>query len=213
VPVEKEFRLRQLRAPRPAEAKRERARVPRARAESSAKAALAALKATTGAGEILEKIPQLGVLDAWDQIAFFSVCAKSGSATLLDIWDADHFVNACLAWFSCDGYTAWGSSQTKTGRVNCYFRAPAAGTYVCNARLQSFPSTSLAIVECLIDNASFGTLPFTGTIDQPHPSTLGRVPPLPGSPDVRLVLLPQPDRVPRLKGSARHAAWVIMYGH
>lgn len=182
MPVDKEFQLRLLDAPRPAVAKRERARVPRARAESSAKVALAALKKTTGAEEILEKIPQLGVLDAWGKIAYFSVCAKSGAATYLDIWDADHFdgftdmqrsLDDCRAWFSGDGYTAWGCGQTKSGRVNCYFRAPAAGTYVCNARLQSFPSTSLAIVECLIDNASFGPLPFTGTIDQPHPCTLG----------------------------------------
>jgi hypothetical protein len=182
VPVEKDFRLRLLRASRPAEKKRERARLPRARTETSARAALAALKKTTGAEEILEKVPQLGLLDAWGQIAHFSVCAKSGTATYLDIWDADHFdgftdmqrcLDDCRAWFSGDGYTAWGSGQTKTGRVNCYFRAPAAGTYVCNARLQSFPSTSPAIVECLIDNSSFGPLPFTGTIDQPHPCTLG----------------------------------------
>lgn len=53
MPVEEDSRLRLLEAPKPAEAKRERVTVPRALAESSAKAALAALKKTTGVEEIL----------------------------------------------------------------------------------------------------------------------------------------------------------------
>ena len=40
------------------------------------------------------------------------------------------------------------------------------------AQLASYPSSSRATVECLIDNNSFGNLPFTGTILQPHFSTL-----------------------------------------
>lgn len=37
---------------------------------------------------------------------------------------------------------------------------------------QSYPTGSSAIVECLIDSSSFGSLPFTGTIYQPHPCGL-----------------------------------------
>jgi len=181
MPVEKEFRLKLVESRRGAAAKRERPRSTRARTETTTKAAVAALKKTPGAETIIDRVPKLAVVDAWSQVAYFSVCAKSGTATFLDLWDADHFdgftdlqrcLNDCRAWFSGDGLTTWGSGQTKTGRINCYFRAPATGTYVCNARLQSYPSTSLAIVECLIDNSSFGPLPFTGTIDQPHPCSL-----------------------------------------
>ena len=40
------------------------------------------------------------------------------------------------------------------------------------AQLASYPASAGATVECLIDNNSFVNLPFTGTILQPHFSTL-----------------------------------------
>jgi len=119
--------------------------------------------------------------DKGAQIAYFSVCGKSGSARWLDLWDCDHFdgvtdmqkcVADCRAWFSHTGYSTWGSAQTASGRINCYFDASVAGDYSCVAQLQSHPSSAGATVECLIDNHSFGNLPFTGTILQPHFSTL-----------------------------------------
>ena len=181
MPVGKDFRLELLDSRRSVRPPRPQLRISRAKTQTIPRAALAALRASQGADAILERVPNLGVLAAWKQVAHFSVCAKSGTATFLDIWDADHFdgftdmqrcVNDCRAWFSGTGFSAWGSAETKTGRVNCYFSAPAAGTYVCNARLQSYPATAGAVVECLIDNSSFGPLPFTGTIDQPHPCNL-----------------------------------------
>jgi hypothetical protein len=144
-------------------------------------AVLSALKLIPGAEEIIKQVPGLGDLVGWAPTAYFSVCSKSGSAHYLDIWDADHFdgftdmqecVDDCRAWFSADGYTTWGSGQTKTGRVNSYFTAPSAGDYLCTAALQSYPTGSPAQVECLIDNFSFGPLPFSGTIYQPHPCDL-----------------------------------------
>jgi hypothetical protein len=81
-------------------------------------------------------------------------------------------LNDCRAWFSGDGFDFWGSSQTKTGRVNCYFTAPSNGNYTCNARLQSYPASTPAVVDCLIDNSSFGHLTVLGTIDQPHMASL-----------------------------------------
>jgi hypothetical protein len=97
------------------------------------------------------------------------------------MWDCDHFdfftdmqrcVTDCRAWFSHHGFTTWGSAETATGQINCYFNAAVAGDYSCAAQLQSYPSTSGATVECLIDGHSFGLLPFTGTIIQPHFSSL-----------------------------------------
>jgi hypothetical protein len=143
--------------------------------------ALSALKATAGADRIIKQIPNLEEFTLWAPTAYFSVCSKTGSAHYLDIWDADHFdgftdmqrcLDDCRAWFSADGYAGWGSSETKTGRINCYFTAPTDGTYVCTAALQSYPTGSLSQVECLIDSFSFGLLPFTGTIYQPHPCSL-----------------------------------------
>ena len=141
----------------------------------------ASLMLLPGADEIVKEVPGLGDFAAWSQVAYFSVCRKTGSAYYLDIWDADHFdgftdmqrcVQDCRAWFSADGYTFWGSGETKTGRVNCYFVAPTTGHYVCTAALQSYPPGSAAQVECLIDSFSFGPLPFSGTIYQPHPCDL-----------------------------------------
>jgi hypothetical protein len=143
--------------------------------------ALEALKATRGAQAVLERIPNLGNLEFWLPTAYFSVCQKTGTARYLDLWDADHFdgftdmqrcLNDCRAWFSGDGFQFWGSGQTKSGRVNCYFTAPANGNYTCNARLQSYPTSSPAVVECLIDNTSFGPLTVLGTINQPHVASL-----------------------------------------
>lgn len=138
-----------------------------------------ALKATAGANELIKKIPNLVKWQAWLPTATFTVCQKTGTATYLDIWDADHFdeftdikrnLSECRVWFSDKGFTFWGSPETKTGRINCYFRAPSAGNYVCNVQLQSYAGP--AQVECLIDSFSYGPLPFNGSINQPHPASL-----------------------------------------
>jgi hypothetical protein len=179
--AERDFRLRLIESARAYPADRKRDRAPRAKAETSPRAVLRALKATPGAEEILERVPGFGDLALWKQVAYFSVCLKSGSARWLDIWDADFFdgftnmqrcVDDCRAWFSADGFSTWGSLQTKTGRVNCFFNAPTAGNYICNARLQSYPTSATSVVECRIDNSSFGPLTWSGTIDQPHPCNL-----------------------------------------
>lgn len=138
-----------------------------------------ALLATEGSQDILAKVPDLKNLLVWAPVASFSVCQKTGTATYLDIWDCDHFdglsdikenLSECRVWFSHSGYSFWDAPQTKTGRINCYFRAPSAGHYVCNVQLQSYGGS--AMVECLIDNFNFGPLPFTGSIVQPHPANL-----------------------------------------
>ncbi len=179
----KEFRLvlgRSTETTRlPAKEERKTARVAPARPAVTAAAAVRALKATAGSKEVLDRVPSLGVPAAWAQVAYFSVCQKTGTATYLDIWDADHFdyftdmqrdLTDCRIWFSDQGFAYWDSPQTHTGRINCYFRAPADGTYVCDVQLQSYGGQ--AVVECLIDSFSFGPLPFTGSIVQPHVSSL-----------------------------------------
>jgi len=164
---------------RPRLAKRKVKKVAPAPPLIEAKKVFKALVKTPGADEILKKVPRLAEFKLWGPVATFSVCQKTGTAKYLDIWDADHFdgftdmqrcLTDCRAWFSADGFTTWGSGQTKTGRINCYFKAPATGTYVCNVQLQSHAGS--AVVECLIDSFSYGPLPFNGTINQPHPAIL-----------------------------------------
>jgi len=141
--------------------------------------AFEALKATRGADALLKDIPAISDLALWSETAYFSVCKKTGTARYLDLWDTDHFdgvthmqrcVSDCRAWFAGDGYSQWGSGETKTGRINCYFSVPTTGKYICNAKLQSYGGP--ARVECLIDNSTFGFLGVSGTIDQPHPCSL-----------------------------------------
>jgi hypothetical protein len=143
----------------------------------SARQTLAALKATAGATRVLARLPGIDDISLWQNVASFRVCRKTGTAEFLDLWDCDHLdgftdmarsLSACRAWFSANGFSQFGSAQTRTGRVNCFFRAPTNGIYVCNAQLESWPSTSTSVVECLIDNASFGPLAFSGLIAQPH---------------------------------------------
>ncbi len=179
---QKKFRLVLAEAPEPLRVPRDARRVAPAKRVKPTIApgvVFKALKATPGSKEVLEKVPDIANFPAWVETATFSVCKKSGTAKFLDIWDADHFdfftdmkrcITDCRAWFSADGFTFWDSPQTKTGRINCFFNAPSAGVYVCNVELQSHSGP--AKVECLIDSFSFGPLPFSGSIIQPHTASL-----------------------------------------
>ncbi len=184
MPVHKKFRMKLLKSTRILKTERRPGRLRRVSVKPTTAEIFRAFKKTPGYKQILAKIPKAATVRGWDkgtQVAYFSVCGKSGSAFWLDLWDCDHFdgftdmqksINDCRAWFSHTGFSTWGSGQTATGRVNCTFNASVSGYYSCVAQLQSYPSTSGATVECLIDNNSFGNLPFTGTVLQPHFSWL-----------------------------------------
>lgn len=181
MPVGKGFKLVRGESAKAVPAGEDREGVALADLSPSPDVALASLEALPGAKDLIKEIPGLGDIVGWAPTAYFSVCKKSGSARYLDLWDVDCFdgftdmqecVDDCRVWFSGDGYTSWGSGQTKSGRVNCYFVAPSNGDYLCTAALQSYPTGSPARVECLIDSFNFGPLPFTGTIYQPHPCSL-----------------------------------------
>jgi hypothetical protein len=136
---------------------------------------VAAFKKLDGSKELIQQFPNIGKAAFWRPVASFSVCQKTGTAAWLDIWDSDHFdgftdmprcISDCRAWFSDKGFTFWDSAETRTGRINCHFRAPSAGLYICYAQLQSYAGP--AVVECVIDSSSFGPLSFNGSITQPH---------------------------------------------
>lgn len=178
----KDFRLKLIESKKSLKLERDTrkvAAVKSVRPTTDAKIVLKALTASPGGPEVIAKLPNVRDFQRWIPTATFSVCMKTGTALWLDIWDGDHFdgftdmqrcLTDCRAWFSADGFDFWGSAQTKTGRVNCYFNAPSAGNYICTAELQSYNGP--ALVECLIDSSSFGFLPVNGTVVQPHPCVL-----------------------------------------
>jgi hypothetical protein len=184
MPVDKKYRMKIVTSTRILKTERRPVRVARVRVRPTTREILRVFRKSAGYEEIIARIPKAETLAGWEkgtQVAYFSVCSKSGSAKYLDLWDCDHFdgvtdmqrsITDCRAWFSHAGYSTWGSAQTATGRINCYFNAAVAGDYSCVVQLQSYPASSSATVECLIDNNNFGPLPFTGTIIQPHFSTL-----------------------------------------
>src|SRR5262245_58025474 len=184
MPIDQKYRMKILKSTKVVKTEARPPRVAMVNVKPSTEEIVRAFKKARGYKDIIARIPKAATVAGWDggtQIAYFSVCSKTGSARWLDIWDCDHFdgftdmqrsVSDCRAWFSHTGYSTWGSAQTATGRINCYFNAAVAGDYSCVAQLASYPSSSRATVECLIDNHIFGNLPFTGTILQPHFSNL-----------------------------------------
>ena len=184
MPVDPKYTMKILRSTGVVKIEKRPPRLARVNVKPTTGEIVRAFKKARGSREILGRIPKATTVQGWDggtQIAYFSVCSKTGAARWLDIWDCDHFdgftdmqrsMTDCRAWFSDRGFTTWGSRQTATGAINCYFNAPTAGNYSCVAQLQSYPSSTRSTVECLIDSHSFGNLPFTGTILQPHFSVL-----------------------------------------
>jgi len=184
MPVDPKYRMKILDSKQVLKTERRPPRPAKVNVKPSTQQIVRAFKKAAGYEEIVARIPKAATVRGWEErtlAGYFCVCSKAGVAKYLDIWDCDHFdlvtdmqhnVSECRAWFSDQGYATWGSGQTATGRINCYFNAAVAGDYSCVAQLQSYPSTSGATVECLIDNHSFGNLPFTGTILQPHFSSL-----------------------------------------
>lgn len=178
MPVQKPYTMKILRPTRVLRVERRPAKIARVNVKPTTAQIVRAFKKARGYEDIVKRIPKAATVKGWDrgtQVAYFSVCSKSGDARWLDIWDADHFdgftnmqrcVSDCRAWFSHTGYTTWGSPQTNTGRINCYFNAAVAGNYSCVVQLQSYGGS--AQVECLIDNSTYGLLPVSGTILQPH---------------------------------------------
>ena len=53
--------------------------------------ALAAFKSAAGAEQVLQRIPNYDAIAEWQDVVFFGVSSKHGTARYLDVWDADHF--------------------------------------------------------------------------------------------------------------------------
>jgi hypothetical protein len=159
----------------------------RATPRPSPQAAVAAVRATSGADEVIAQLPHLADASQLQETAFFSVCTKTGTASFLDLWDVDHFdfftdmqssLNNCWAWFSPDGFEFYGAPQGKTGRVNCTFQAPVDGTYLVIASLLSDGGSGT--VHYVLDDfgpgsaaVDLGAFTFTGPVNQAFVLSLG----------------------------------------
>lgn len=184
MPVDKRFRMKIINSTKILKTERRPAPLKKVNVTPNTSEIVRAFKKSRGYEDIIARIPKAKTVAGWDggtQVAYFSVCNKSGSAQFLDIWDCDHFdlvsdmqksIGDCRAWFSHKGFSTWSSAETATGRINCFFNAAVAAPYSCVVQLRSDPASANATVECLIDNNTFGPLSFSGTVIQPHFSVL-----------------------------------------
>jgi hypothetical protein len=147
--------------------------------------ALDALRQLKGAQAAIERFPQLGQVEVWGEIATFTVCRTTGTASSgTFVWDADFpgvLLSLADAEDNCYVYFAGAESlgevippQTLTGQIWCYFTVPEPGYYVFLPSAQTYPDEYygpdyFATVECLIDDISFGEFQIRPShpLDQP----------------------------------------------
>ena len=105
--------------------------------------------------EIIKDVPGLDDIEGWalDRPTSASVRraappATSTSGTSITSTASPtcrECLDDCRLWFSADGYTSWGSGQTKTGRSQLLLRLrPARATTSARLVLQSYPTSSPA---------------------------------------------------------------------
>jgi hypothetical protein len=136
--------------------------------------AVHALQTSRGYSAVIERVPQLERPELWGEIAYFDISETRGTAENApflwncdfpgDIWNMlDGYANK-LAYFSGqDRLGALAPPSNLGGEVWCYFDAPTTGYYLFQVRLLTYPDDYLpgdyiALVECFIDDHSFGQL-------------------------------------------------------
>lgn len=116
--------------------------------------ALEALRATKGAAPLFERIPTLGDVSLWSEVAYWNVCKTSGAALGggAFLWGCD-FLGSYWALFdaqaNCIAYFAGNEDlggifkpNVLDGRVWCYMDTLVAGYYVFVAQVQTYPDQS-----------------------------------------------------------------------
>lgn len=145
----------------------------RERSDPTAAEALAAIRSMKGGSAVIERLPGLGNISLWREVAFWGVCESRGDAVVdLLFWDCDFpgefdfpFANAnCLVYFFGTDQlgTVEGTITPPTppdGQVWCYFEAPSDGAYAFGAHVVSAvePPGYMATLEFWMDGKSIGT--------------------------------------------------------
>ena len=134
--------------------------------------ALESLRSMKGASDAIERIPALGDITVWQEVAYWAVCGSSGSALVHDgplFWDHDDqsfnlqflALNCWVAFVGRDTFVgptgqAITPPQNLTGQVWCELDTPSNGYYLFVANLYRFFLQGPSVVEFGIDDASLG---------------------------------------------------------
>jgi hypothetical protein len=164
---------------------------PRQRRSAPTRAeALEALRATKGAASMIERVPALGEIGIWGEVASWNACQTTGAAEGgVFLWGCD-FPGAswtmfdgsanCLPFFA--GKENFGGitppqNITGAGQVWCYLNAPVNGLYLFVVQVETYvfdlaAPNYTATIECLIDSDSpyplgIVTIPVGVVVNQP----------------------------------------------
>jgi hypothetical protein len=146
--------------------------------------ALEALQATKGAASLIERIPALGQIGVWGELASWNACQTTGAAEGgVFLWGCD-FPGAswtmfdgsanCLPYFAgSENFEGIAPPRNITGQVWCYLNAPVDATYLFVAQLETYMEDYAypgytASVDCFIDSEFLGKVTFpTGVVVNP----------------------------------------------
>jgi hypothetical protein len=130
------------------------------------------LRSMKGADGVMERIPALGDIAVWHEVAYWSVCESTGSALVHDgplFWDLDdssfnlqfHVVNCTVLFLGAETFAGPTGQPitpppTLNGQVWCELDAPADGYYLFVSNLDRAFLQGTSEIEFCIDNMPLG---------------------------------------------------------
>ncbi len=153
--------------------------------------ALEALRAIKGAESVIARVPALGQIGVWGEVASWNACEATGAAEDLPfLWGCD-FPGAswsmfdgsanCLPFFA--GKENFGDiippqNIAGAGQVWCYLNAPVNGLYLFVVQVETYVSdfespNYTATIECVIDTDDLGEVTIPTGVVVNHPFLVG----------------------------------------
>ena len=142
------------------------------------------LQSMEGVGLVIERIPPLGNISVWGEVAFWSVSLDRSPGAALHagpvFWHCDMMGAWDVAWAYLNNFVGfWGAEDAldppgpiehppvkPDGQVWCDLKVQVPGFYLFAAQVGTLlePPDYVALIECGIDNYSFGKtqLPSSG---------------------------------------------------
>jgi hypothetical protein len=126
-------------------------RPPQRRPAPTRAEALEAIRATKGAESVIARVPALGQIGVWGDLASWNACQTTGAADgIPTFWSCDfdatytlsYCFEYCLPFFAAEETVA-GTPKTVggVGQVWCYLNAPASGLYLFVVQVETPPIT------------------------------------------------------------------------
>jgi hypothetical protein len=163
-------------------------RPPQRRPAPTRAEALKAIRAAKGADSVIARVPALGQIGVWVEVASWNACQATGAADDLPfLWGCD-FPGAswdmldgsanCLPFFAgSDNALGITPPGNNTRQVWCYLNAPVNGLYLFVVQVESYvvdvvDPNYTATIECLIDSDSpyplgVVTIPVNEVVNKP----------------------------------------------